>query len=1277
MSTASSLLTLLVFTAVATLVDADNTILYVRPLNGSTQPCPEPCISLFNNVSQLDDLLSSGTVLKFLPGVHVLDQIIELWNKTDVSFFGDTYDGEISVTIACSVSTSISFVNCSNITIRDVTLDHCSNVINTSYMDALFAENYWYRFPLVPQAALIFVHCFSTTLHNLLISESPGFGVIGINMLGHTKVELVTIRDSGYFFCSTIIGTDPSKVAGGIFLLFQNTPSNLSGSNNSFTVTDSTFSSSCSPSILYQRNVSRSRLLNRYVDAVDLIGSGGVSTIFGQNLYLLTLNIENSLVENNKAYYHAGLNFIYYTGVSSTNVSINNCSFKNNIMNSQSFSLHGTVAVSYATRLMPTLYLKPGRSFQQLPLNLYKQNEFIISDCMFINNTSTESSGISFLSTDEDHPFKVVIENILFTRNLGLVSSALTLVQLEASAFIFDISIHDCMFINNSLVITDSVYNTDQVNYYRYASVVALHNIQQATFTGSTVFKGNLGSSIFLYNSVATFNGVVDFSDNFATLGGGLGIYSNSYILLHEGTNVSFINNVARRRGGAVYVEDVYGVPSRLTRLCSFQYLSSQDIIDEIINIHIYFANNSAGEAGNSIFSSTLDFCSWAPNTAYQEAASDVVNNRIFSFADIDKVQRSSDAFRVCFCSPTNPTQNIITACVVNGKEYSTSVYPGEIINITVIGTGINYDPVPTIIYTTVADTSTTPCSINGVQQIVHQLSNNCTTLYYTVTSINAGVCDLTIRTNTRTVDNPSVDAIVHVEVFDCPFGFVIIQNGECICHPFLTASENPAKIASCNLTTQTFKRPANSWLLATDTSDFLTEIIARDSCPYGYCKSSATYFPLTDPDSQCRYKRSGILCGQCHSGYSSVFGSPQCKICSNAWLSLLVLFALIGIILVVIFFVLNFTITNGTIYGLIFYANVISINSSTLFPQDGTYRPLLTFISFLNLDLGIETCFYDGMDEYAKIWLEYVFPVYLIIIVVVIIVLTRHSSRIQRLVQSNGVPVLSTLIFLSYAKLLRTSSVVLFYGVDITHIPGGRSERVWAPDANVEYFGFKFSILFAVSLLVFTLIVIPFTILLLFTKPLLRFRWITKLTPILDAYQSPFANPFRFWVGFRLLIRALLFSTSALDTEIVLLINAITLSGLAIIQGYLRPFRNFYCNLWDLSFLLNLAVLFSVSQYFGDANVVMVEVLVGISLVKFGALLCYHHITRAINRNRMDQIKNSKMFSKVNTALNNSGIFIHLSMTNQEDVKLKPTTTNANAYSEMREPLVLEDDTM
>ena len=72
-----------------------------------------------------------------------------------------------------------------------------------------------------------------------------------------------------------------------------------------------------------------------------------------------------------------------------------------------------------------------------------------------------------------------------------------------------------------------------------------------------------------MYNSVISLNGNFKF---IAIVGAGLGIYGNSYVMVHEGTNVSlnFINNVARRRGGAIYVEKLYTVPSILAYKCIF-----------------------------------------------------------------------------------------------------------------------------------------------------------------------------------------------------------------------------------------------------------------------------------------------------------------------------------------------------------------------------------------------------------------------------------------------------------------------------------------------------------------------------------------------------------------------------------------------------------------------------------------------------------------------------------------------------------------------------------
>ena len=112
----------------------------------------------------------------------------------------------------------------------------------------------------------------------------------------------------------------------------------------------------------------------------------------------------------------------------------------------------------------------------------------------------------------------------------------------------------------------------------------------------------------------------------------------------------------------------------------------------------------------------------------------------------------------------------------------------------------------------------------------------------------------------------------------------------------------------------------------------------------------------------------------------------------------------------------------------------------------------------FVNLDLGIETCFYNGMDSYAKTWLLLLFPCYLIIIAALIIIASRYSSRILRWTYTRSLPVLATLFLLSYTGVLRTVLTVLFSYSTITHLPSGHKQIVWSIDASVPLFGLKFT---------------------------------------------------------------------------------------------------------------------------------------------------------------------------------------------------------------------------
>ena len=127
------------------------------------------------------------------------------------------------------------------------------------------------------------------------------------------------------------------------------------------------------------------------------------------------------------------------------------------------------------------------------------------------------------------------------------------------------------------------------------------------------------------------------------------------------------------------------------------------------------------------------------------------------------------------------------------------------------------------------------------------------------------------------------------------------------------------------------------------------------------------------------------------------VFGSSKCIYCTNIHILITIIVILAGIVLVVLLYLLNLTVTNGTINGIIFYANIISINDSVFLVNDNVFKPLRVFISFANLDSGIETCFYDGMDGCARMFLQLFFSFYLIVIAVSIIIASRYSNRILR----------------------------------------------------------------------------------------------------------------------------------------------------------------------------------------------------------------------------------------------------------------------------------------
>ena len=369
-----------------------------------------------------------------------------------------------------------------------------------------------------------------------------------------------------------------------------------------------------------------------------------------------------------------------------------------------------------------------------------------------------------------------------------------------------------------------------------------------------------------------------------------------------------------------------------------------------------------------------------------------------------------------------------------------------------------------------------------------------------------------------------SYPVYVNISFRPCPPGFSLSKDPPFGCDCNRLMKQLPG--VKCHIQDQTISRSGLVWI----TNDG-NETVTASNCPYNYCNRDKINVTLEDPDSQCNFKHSGTLCGRCQPGLSLTLGTNQCLDCPNTHLALLLPFALTGAVLVCFIKVIDVTISQGTLNGLVFYANVVKANEYLLYNEKQT-NPLAVFIAWLNLDLGIETCFFNGLTAYGKTWLQFVFPFYIWSIAGLIIILAKYSDRVAKVMGNNSVPVLATLFLLSYAKLFRTIITALsFTMLSTTH----GSKAVWSADGNLDYLGPEHAPLFVVAVATLLFLWLPYTLLLFLGQWLhmcncrLITRMMMKIKPFLDAHYGPLKGNFRFWFGALLLVRAVILLISAL----------------------------------------------------------------------------------------------------------------------------------------------------
>ena len=830
--------------------------------------------------------------------------------------------------------------------------------------------------------------------------------------------------------------------------------------------------------------------------------------------------------------------------------------------------------------VMTNSYLYGGFSLFSLPLPESScpfptgQSSFIIliENSHFYGNSEAFSITGSLINK---HPVLIFIKSCL--------------IQDSAS---YGLYIDGTLFASMTINITDTLLTGNRAN-----SIVSCHSV---SFNNVTITNSR-DTGLTLIQSIITVNNSLSFRNNTGISGGGVSLSRSSYFIVFPQASFEFINNSASYKGGGFFCTASLAHP--------FVYAESNK---PATAIPLTLWNNTAGTAGGDIYGFVLfGFELYDLTVSFS-----LINPRVSS---------STNPIKISFCDFNN-TQDITYSSSVPEQH----IFPGQKLKFKVALFGFDHNHTTYSLTDGVVDVF-----IDTVQVFNYSFAEaNCSIIEYSPTELiyskHQVVLSIFIPQSLKKSMLQEINELVNNYIIhECPIGFSINSSqGSCTCSQSVSRENVTCDIVSLNIT-----HNGLLWIGTYDTSTPFNanatnpnECIINEDCLL-YCSPNPVTFKLNDTDTQCVDNRGQRMCGSCRDGYSLLIGSNKCGHCHDNYMMIawIALFAVMGVLLVVLLIALNLTVSVGTLNGLLFYANIVKLYEP-VFSRKGALPVLSQVISWINLDFGFEVCFYNGMDSYVKQWLQFAFPLYLWVVIIVIIQLCKRYGKISRLMGSHAVPVLSTLFLLSYTKLVRTIVIVLHKREVTLHCTNESvvSVSLWYGDPNVEYAKGKHAGIFGFALFVSIIFIIPYTLFLLFSPLFEKYlsnyklfkKFWSRFKPIIDAYSGPMKDQYRFWPGLLLVARIpILLSVTLVDTLIqshnfllsmLLTVLAIVLSLGFCFRGVYRKRMHDMIEVW---FLFNLCIVVGLSVVYTDDSAVGIWFNACLSLftISFMLIALYH----------------------------------------------------------------------
>ena len=1118
--------------------------------HGDYLPCT---LKVTINIS-IDDLrnITNNSVLCFcdhskwyeVTGLHIIQ------NLSNITIRGPSR-------ITCKNGVGLVFYNITNLCFQNVTIKNCGLRLANELRN-ITSKFQPYQFQSNITVGVSIMFSTNVTFQEVNITDTQGIGLLCVNALGQLKFSDVVFqynRPADIEECKSCLFPynasancifNPESVSGSVLLLYLDSVD--ANAQTSVNITGSTFIDNFSCSMISLADVQPIYVYDK--SHRNIPTTAGVEIILGQSNYSVDITVSLSIFANNTGLVGSGLNVGIFESAQSCELKIQDSNFYNN---------------GWLKFLLPDLIPSYGGAITVIPYmsssvksSSHAVHSLDVLNCSFHNNSATIGGAIYIPNIqamfDESAKLHVNITKSNLTNNDGVLGHGIFISGLDYFSQEVSVIIRECNISNN---VVNDLYN-GLANPESYGTIY-LSRI--TALLSDSVFINNTGTAVNLALSSLLMEGDISFANNNAISGGALYLQYYSYLVFHNDSRVQFINNAASTVGGAIFYEHKFNPASNSFANC-FIYFNMFDPLcvlnntcySKEMNITVNFTNNKAGYVstgyGSAIYGAGL-YCPWL-----------VKNGTDFSVINITHVL-SEDFNDTLIFSPNVTSEYVIATASreIHSSVSNLSIMPGQIVTMNLNATDHYGRPaVDTVAASMISrqfkgiKNSSADLLTSGYQLLQGGGSPTHTEIQINGTknkSTNLVIYSLSAGTQLR----------IPVQTTGCRLGFIYnTTEHACQCDPRLINHK-----VTCIYKNGLLKKPRKRWI------GVLEDEIVVLNCVYDFCAD----VELVDPhnlEEQCNYQRGGLLCGGCRHGYHAKTAHSGCGQCSGVQNLLFYIFftLLIGIWLVFATAFLRVYVTDGHIYGMFFYVNMIYLFKDEIFHFP--YHAEYIYATF-NLRGIYNLCVYKNMNFLILAALDFIFPIYLCLIIIILTLVARcRGPYTKNRFGYSTTKVFATLLYICYSLLVDFSFQMLYFTV--IDAPSGKEVR-WKLDPNVRYFRDTHGFLGAMSILCL-LLLFAVALVLLFPKQGYRFRIVQKLKPLIDAFQAPFKFKFSFWIGLRLVLRICLhIIANTVPSDYLLYVVGCILCLLLYAQATCSPYMDSTANALDNLFIILLIMQF------------------------------------------------------------------------------------------------------